>query len=233
MEHTLGRDFFAPTKAIRAYFQDGTSQLFIFDSDRPVMEWEVAPDVPFIPAGTQTAGPLELYERPQFMMLNQAKLLKRVGKEAPPRKQQTCVPPPRVGDVVGFISGLEMRFAGISYPASKSMPSWGVHMFSIDKYMVVSLSQIMPILERGAYDGQKMVTLNIHYVREKLSSAKTSFTITPMPDAVFDTLFLVKMLGAIDKKSPKQSFIRTETIDCLVGEFGRGGIMMDWIIRKE
>ncbi len=223
--------------AITATLSNGARQTFRFDTEYPVLASTIEQRaVPLIPENMQTRGPYECYEVSTDMQLNKAKLLKRVGDQVPPPKSRRATGKmdiwrpytPVIGGVIGFVGGYELTYSGTCKPH----PGFdSAHIFTAAGRRFVPLTQLMGIFARGGPDGGAIMTRTPEYLRKRFNRAETSVTIRGQPkDEVFDTLILLKLLGAADINATHLTLVSVDTVDAMIAQCGTGSDKLDWSI---
>lgn len=231
--------FLQPTKTLKATLSDGSTQRFMFDTDLPVIGVEVAESLPFFPKNMQTDGPNEFYEPKNTMVFNRNKFMNRVGRRVPPMKgrrknnrmEQWRPYTPNEGDVIGYVCGVEMIYVGKAIPVERRKDE-EIHVFDVKGDKFISSLRAAEILDTCGLEGGRMTQKTMSHLKVIMNRSKKALTIVSQPHSVYDTLMMLKLLGAASTTAPRLTVVPTEAVDDIILGYGFGDVM-NWSVQNK
>lgn len=215
-----------PTKSIIVERADGSVDRYAFNGGTaPAIRITEGPSVPYLPPGMHlTQGRVEDYEERRVMMLSEHALQQlghRPGSGLLSSSSSKYVPRP--GDDVGYVNFKPLKYLGRVRPiASTSF----LHVFGVLDDSYVSLTGVLDLL----YAGEKRIVMYTRaYAQKSLNASSARLVIRNTPhNSRYDTLLLLKTLGAIDSRNARaHTFVRTRDVDMLLAHSGSDE-QLDW-----
>jgi hypothetical protein len=217
-------------------FTSGETRNFTFsDEIYPVLNVTPGPMIPKIPSLCMSAAPTHMYEQKEVMLLDEDRV----------KHQLTSVPPmkvrrnndtlknlapftPKAGDTIGFVGGDEMIYKGKCVPFAKE---YGLDdeilLFTVKERSFVVLSKICPIIEKT-----KKFNKCSRTIRRRLVQCNDYIDIMSAKNVPYDTLVLLKLLGAVEHRSPRTFLVSTKSVNIIEAEMGmsiEGGL--NWKVK--
>lgn len=123
-------------------------------------------------------------------------------------------PPPR--STIGFVSGQRLQYLGRVIPCPNMQLE--IPTFSWMAQMFVTVADALQIFMNGQEDATPLTTRATSYIQKILVESPGTFTVVDIPDAMYDTLLLLKLLGAAPRRARSVKCVPTSEIDALLPE---------------
>ena len=209
---------------------DGSIDRYAFDGgSAPAVRITEGPLVPYLPPGMHlTQGRVEDYEARHVMMLSEH-ALQHLGVR-PPRAQRRMLLKvdekymPRLGDDIGYVNFKPFKYIGLTCPVPGRER---VHVFGLLDDVYVALTAILNVLYEEGSNRGSMCLYSRKYAHDALNRCSSRIVVQNTHESRYDTLMLLKLLGAIHKGARTQTFIRTTDIDALITHSGSVS-QLDW-----
>ena len=226
-------ELYPPTKAVKLTCADGSIYKASFQTQSPVVSITESDPVPLIPRNI-ASGPREYYEKTDGMVLNNDKLMLEALGKVPPMKFRTRYNrleqwrpyTPKEGDVIGFMGGFRMYYLGLAYPVERCRNE-GIHVFLLNETKYVPLLRIVEILSKcgNSEANAPMTSKSERALKNRFSRCSSSINIKSSPTEVYDSLIIMKLIGATSLYTPNQTLVSVNEVNRTVAEFGTGDFL--------
>lgn len=200
-------------------FASGVTKNYKFEEEeQPVVNITPGPVVPRIPQLYLSAGPHHMYEKKETMVLDDERMQNQIPATPPISLRNKNLPikqlerfKPKVGDVIGFVGGKEMIYAGFCSPIVHE----NLHVITVEGEKFVPMNDIIKILT-----STKMYRISNITIRRKLMDTENTIHISSTKGVPYDTLILLKLIGIVAPKTPKVILVNTRSVDMIEAEYG-------------
>lgn len=221
-----------PTVGLHVRYADKSEGYLIVDSEKPIEQIRGITMVPQCREPTVTVGGLKHYRAQTVMVCDEEAVVAEYG-EHPPRKKRVAhdrysSAPPSPGSIIGFVSGFPFFYVGLAIPTL----DLGAHVFKWRESLYVTLNTALHLIYNGGPERTALTTYTKMYMKSRLLAGDGTFSVQHV-DAPFDTLLLVKLLGAESRKTRIITFVTLDHLEaCIARTAGFTGANFVWSVKK-
>jgi hypothetical protein len=207
------------TLALRCTLESGKVLNITFNLGEPIAQFDDIVYVPYFREPTLTVGGFDCYTALTDLAPDVEKAFAIYGEHPPLSRRHGTArfhnSPPHAGECIGFINCFSLLYCGKAYPSTLS-PSVGAHIFEWRTRRYITATEASRILMLGGDSGRPIIDYNEHYLHCQLCNANESIDIVNTPTAPYETMLLIKILGAASRRASKITLVKIEAVEELI-----------------
>ena len=241
--------YFLPSETVYVTLSNGKRHRVSFDFDAPVLMIEKAPPAPFIPRYSMCAATMDMFEPFTGMVVNVKDVIRRemaLNKDIAASNMDEFLAAlhrrvPLPGHTIGFVGGRRLIYAGQCHPFGDD-DSMSLHVVQVGVKPELEERFVSTLAIANAMDESKRYWTSKRNLYRVVSGEASSsnnnhphadvarrFTVTSHKgSSPYDSLILLKLVGAVSKKATKITFINTDDVEKLTNQFKRVEDNIDW-----